>query len=113
MYAKDGKRRNKMIKIYGREDCQDCVNLKASLDANNVEYDFRNIGDSLHDMAVFIKIRDTNPVFDEIKGTGKIGIPAVVTEDRSVFLDWEGYLKEKGLQIIKSGQSCSIDGKNC
>ena len=42
-----------MLKIYGREDCQDCVNLKASLDANNVAYDFRNIGDSLHDMAVF------------------------------------------------------------
>ncbi len=113
MSAKDGKRRNRMLKIYGREDCQDYVNLKASLDANNVAYDFRNIGDSLHDMAVFIKIRDTNPVFDEIKGTGKIGIPAVVTEDKSVFIDWEGYLKENGLQIIKSGQSCSIDGKNC
>ena len=102
-----------MLKIYGREDCQDCVNLKASLDANNVAYDFRNIGDSLHDMAVFIKIRDTNPVFNEIKGTGKIGIPTIVTEDKSVFIDWEEYLKEKGLKIIKSGQSCSIDGKNC
>jgi hypothetical protein len=52
-------------------------------------------------------------VLDWIKGTGKIGIPTIVTEDRSVLLDWEGYLKEKGLQIIKSGQSCSIDGKNC
>ncbi|WP_049962537.1 hypothetical protein [Oribacterium sp. FC2011] len=59
-------------------------------------------------MAVFIKIRDTNPVFDEIKGTGKIGIPAVVTEDKSVLIDWEGYLKQKRLQIIKSGQSCSF-----
>ena len=47
-----------MIKLYGREDCHDCVDCKTSLDANGLEYDFRDIGKSLHDMAVFIKLRD-------------------------------------------------------
>ena len=102
-----------MIKIYGREDCPDCVNLKNSLDANSAEYDFRDIGRSLHDMAVFIKIRDTHTVFDDIKGTGKIGIPAIVTESKDVILDWETYLEGRGMQTVRSGQSCSVDGKNC
>lgn len=102
-----------MLKIYGRDDCPDCVNFKASLDANGVTYDFRDVGKSLRDMAVFLKIRDTDKAFDELKGTGKIGIPAIVTEGMTVLLDWESYLEGQGLQIVKDGQACSVDGKNC
>ena len=102
-----------MIKVYGRKDCPDCVNCKNSLDENGVEYDYRDIGESLHDMAVFLKIRDTSDVYDEIKGTGKIGIPTIVMEDRTIILDWEDYLQKQGLRVVKSGQACSIDGKNC
>ena len=103
-----------MLKIYGRSDCHDCVDCKASFDEAGLEYDFRDIGKSLKDMAVFFKIRDLNEAFDDIKGTGKIGIPALVFEDHSVTLGWEEYLEEHGYLVLKNaGESCSIDGKGC
>ena len=102
-----------MIKVYGRDDCPDCVAFKASFDANGIEYDFRDIGKSLKDMAVFFKIRDLNEAFDEIKGTGKIGIPALIFEDHSATLDWEGYLEKQGFSVTPAGQSCSVDGSGC
>lgn len=82
-----------MLKIYGRSDCPDCANCKASLDAKGIEYDFRDIKESLHEFHVFMKIRDTESIFDDIKGTGGIGIPCLVTEDRTIVLDWESYIQ--------------------
>lgn len=102
-----------MLKIYGRDDCIDCATCKKNFDEAGLEYDFRDIGKSLKDMAVFFKIRDLNEAFDEIKGTGKIGIPALVFEDKSVSLDWEEYLEEQGYLVEKSNESCSIDGSGC
>ncbi len=90
-----------MIQIYGTDMCRHCVSFKAGLDANGAEYDFRDISKNLKDMSEFIKIRDLNGVFDAIKGTGTIGIPAIVTEDGSVTLDWEGYLKDNGYKVIQ------------
>ena len=43
-----------MIKIYGTGLCKDCVAFKASLDANGVEYDFRDIGSDLKALKEFI-----------------------------------------------------------
>ncbi len=102
-----------MVKIYGRLDCPDCTACKASFDENGIEYDYRDIGESIKNMAVFLKIRDLNDVFDELKGTGKIGIPALVFEDRTVTLDWETYLKEQGHTTVEAKGSCSIDGSGC
>lgn len=38
-------------------------------------------------------LRDTDPAFDSIKGSGSIGISAVVTDDKRVLLDWEEIVK--------------------
>jgi len=103
----------KMIKIYGMDICPDCVACKASFDANGIEYDFRDIGKSTRELGVFIKIRDLNDVFEPLKWTGKIGIPAIVKEDKSVVLDWEGFFTEQGLSVVQNGQTCSIDGQGC
>ena len=102
-----------MIKIYGRKDCIDCVHCKKSFDESGLEYDFRDIGESLKALAVFMKIRDLNEVFNEIKGTGKIGIPALVTEDRDVILDWEKYVVDNGGKVVENAGACGIDGKGC
>ncbi len=102
-----------MIKIYGTELCKDCVAFKASLDANSVGYDFRDISSDLKALKEFILLRDTDHVFDEIRGTGAIGIPAVVSEDGSVVIDWEGYLKEHGYRAVQESAACGIDGKGC
>ena len=102
-----------MIKIYGRSDCIDCIACKKSFDKSGLEYDFRDIGESLRELAVFLKIRDLNSIFNDLKGTGKIGIPALVTESHDVILDWENYLLASGGQIAEYAGACGIDGKGC
>nr|MCR5776535.1 glutaredoxin [Lachnospiraceae bacterium] len=86
---------------------------KASLDANGAEYDFRDIGSDLKALKEFIRLRDTATVFDGIRGTGAIGIPAIVSEDDSIIIDWEGYLEDKGYKVVQEGTACGIDGKGC
>ena len=77
-----------MLTIFGSEMCPDCVKCKEDLDAKNIAYDFRDITVSLMEMHEFMKLRDVNEAFDPIRGTGTIGIPAIVKEDGSVILDW-------------------------
>jgi hypothetical protein len=61
----------------------------------------------------FLRLRDTNPVFDPIKENGSVGIPAIV-DGGLVTTDWEGWLKEKGIEVSKDTKTvCSVDGTGC
>ena len=104
-----------MFKVYGSPMCPDCRECKANFDANKIPYEFIDINETLHNLADFLALRDTLPVFDRCKKLGDIGLPAIVREDGSVFLDWEGYLKEQGLPVVykENGQACSLDRKGC
>lgn len=104
-----------MIIVYGSEMCPDCIACKKNFDANNIEYEFKDINKSLYILKDFLIYRDREPVFNRLKEIHDIGLPACVKEDGTVFTDWESYLKEKGLTVIpmKKGQSCSISGKGC
>ncbi len=105
-----------MFKIYGSPMCPDCVACKENFDRYGVAYEFIDINASLRSLKEFLKHRDTNPVFDHCKEINDIGLPALMREDGSIFLDWEGYLREQGKDVIypqASGEACSIDGKGC
>ena len=104
-----------MFRIYGSPMCPDCRECKANFDANNVSYEFIDINESLRNLKDFLALRDNLPVFDHCKEINDIGLPAIVREDGSVFLDWEGYLKENGLPIVykEDGQACGLDRKGC
>ena len=104
-----------MFRIYGSPLCPDCRECKANFDANKVAYEYVDINESIANLKAFLKLRDTLSVFDHSKEVGDIGIPAIVCDDGSVFLDWEGYLYVQGLPIVykESGKACSIDGKGC
>lgn len=81
-----------MLKIYGSEQCPDCVNCKRDLDAAGVAYVYLNISENLLFLKKFLKLRDENELFDEIKKGGKIGIPCIVREDGSVTFEWDEFL---------------------
>jgi glutaredoxin-related protein len=104
-----------MLKVYGSEMCPDCKACKANFEANGIDFEFIDINTSLHNLAAFLKLRDTKPVFEKWKAVGDIGIPGIVGEDGEVFTDWESYLKEKGFPVTyrESGKACSITGKGC
>lgn len=104
-----------MLKVYGTMECGDCVACKNNFDRLGVEYEFVNILGSLYDVKDFLRLRDRNEAFADPKKYGYIGIPALVLEDGSITLDWQGYLKDKGYYAEKMPQktSCGLDGKGC
>lgn len=82
-----------MLKIFGSEQCPDCVNCKRDLDAAGVEYLYLNISENLLFLKKFLKLRDENELFADIRKNGKIGIPCILDEDGSVSFEWNQYLK--------------------
>ena len=75
--------------IYGTMQCPDCVECCKDLNAAGIAYTFLEFSENLKNLKEFLKIRDENPVFENIKREGKIGIPCLVHEDGSVSLDWK------------------------
>lgn len=78
-----------MLKFYGTLLCKDCVALKNGLDAKKIPYEFLEFEKDLSNLKEFLKLRDGNPLFDEVRKAGGIGIPLVVLEDGSLTLDYE------------------------
>lgn len=81
-----------MLKIYGTDLCPDCVNCKKELDQAGVSYEYLNISEDLKCLKEFLKLRDEQAVFVQIKGEGKIGIPCIVDGEGKVSLSWEKYM---------------------
>lgn len=103
-----------MLKIFGSKMCPDCEIAKKNFDYYGIDYEYIDINESLKNLKDFLKIRDSSPLFDEVKEIGSIGIPTLIDSDE-ITLDWEGYLKSKGLTPIKEEKKtfCSLDGKGC
>lgn len=77
-----------MIKIYGSMLCPDCVACRKDLDDAGVSYEYLDFSEDLKNLKEFLKIRDGDPLFDDLRADGKIGIPCIVREDGRITLDW-------------------------
>lgn len=77
------------MRIYGSMRCPDCVECCKDLDAAGTQYDFLDFDNDLKSLKEFLLLRDTEPVFDEVKREGKIGIPCIVNPDGTVRLTWK------------------------
>lgn len=97
-----------MIKIYGMKSCPDCSFVDEQV-KDNKDFQIIDIGDHVRNMKEFINIRDTDPAFDTVRGTGAVGIPCFVLEDGTVTLKPE----DVGLRSRESGAACRLDGKGC
>lgn len=82
-----------MLKIYGSLLCPDCVKCKAELEAAGVLFDYLDFSDDLRYLKAFLKHRDENELFAEIRNSGKIGIPCIEQEDGSITFEWAEFLK--------------------
>lgn len=78
-----------MLKIYGSMLCPDCVACCKAMDEAGREYVFLDFAQKLSHLKEYLKLRDTEPVFDPLRGGSTIGIPCVVLPDGTVTLDWE------------------------
>lgn len=108
-----------MIKIFGMEQCPHCRRCKGEFDGRAIAYEFVDIS-RLENLKTFVKLRDTQPTFEGIRGTESIGIPALVFEDGSVRRDWQAYLNEVSgdaddtdVPEESEGAACALDGSGC
>jgi glutaredoxin-related protein len=104
-----------MITVYGSPLCPDCRECKANFDIHGIAYEEVDITASMKNLKAFLKLRDTLAVFDPCRAQGSVGIPAIVSGDGSVTLDWEGYLSERGLPVVyrEERPACRLDGSGC
>ncbi len=105
-----------MLKVYGSEMCPDCIECKYNLEKNGIEYENIDITKELKNLKAFLKLRDKDETFAEAKENGYIGIPALVTDDGKLTLDWESYFTKRGIEVVhpgNAGAACGLDGKGC
>ena len=69
--------------MMGTDECPDCIEAKALLRKAGISYTYIDILASLGNVKDFIKIRDTHPVYEEIRqGDGSaLGIPLLIEGD--------------------------------
>ena len=80
--------------IYGTKTCKDCVDALRILDEKNIRYLFLEFSDSIGNLKRFLKIRDTNPLFNAIKEKGGVGVPLFILEDGSMTFELNEVLKK-------------------
>ena len=99
-----------MIKIYGMPSCPDCEYVHHQSENRSDEFEPIDIGEHVKNLKEFTHLRDNNPVFDEAKENGWLGIPCFVKEDGTVTLTAE----EVGLKSKPAdGEACRLDGSGC
>lgn len=55
--------------------------MKEYLSQNNIDYIYLDITENMLNLKKFLKYRDNRPEFDEIKKTGRVGLPCIVIND--------------------------------
>ena len=78
-----------MIKIYGSMLCKDCVQCREDLDKAGIAYKYLDFSENLLYLKEFLTIRESCPLFEQVRRDGGIGIPCIVKDDGTVTLDWE------------------------
>lgn len=69
------------MKVYGADICIDCRNYKAIQKNRGFEVEYIDIMENTSNLKEFLKIRDLDPVFDQVREHHGIGIPLFVRED--------------------------------
>ena len=82
-----------MLKIYGSMLCPDCVKCCQELQEAEIPFEYCDFADSILHLKEFLKLRDEQPVFAEVRAAGKIGIPCIVPEDGTITLEWDEFVK--------------------
>lgn len=75
------------MKVYGTQICIDCRNYKAIQKARGFEAEYIEITEDTAKLKEFLQLRDTSPLFEEIRARGGIGIPLFVDDDGEMSFD--------------------------
>lgn len=84
-----------MITVYGTLICKDCMAMKIVFEKLNVNYRHIDIAEKIEDLRDFMRMRDTDEFFQEVREKGNVGIPFFTKGDQKSLdineaLSWEG-----------------------
>lgn len=82
------------IIMFGTNACPDCVEAAKALDEKKADYMYMEFSESTANLKRFLKLRDTEPLFDEVKKTGAIGVPCFKLSDGTLTLNLEEVLEK-------------------
>ena len=91
-----------MIKIYSMPTCRDCIYVGTQLEGRT-DVEVIDIGSHVKNLKEFLALRDSLPLFDEVKARGGVGIPCFVLEDGTVTLTPE----DAGFESLDAGETCA------
>lgn len=75
------------MKVYGADICIDCRNYKAIQKARGFEAEYIDITEDTTKLKEFLKLRDNESVFQEVRAHNGIGIPLFVNDDGKMTFD--------------------------
>ncbi|MGN1378316.1 MAG: glutaredoxin domain-containing protein [Dorea sp.] len=82
--------------VYGTNACPDCVEAIQKLDEKKADYVYLEFSNNMPNLKRFLKLRDTEAIFDAVKEQGKVGVPCFKLEDGTLTLDLEEVLDKIG-----------------
>lgn len=83
------------VTVVGSHLCPDTLYALQQLAAAGAEIDFKDILSCHADLKEYLNLRETSPVYADVRGTDRLGIPCFVGEDGTVTLDLNQVLGHK------------------
>jgi glutaredoxin-related protein len=74
--------------VYGSHVCPDTIFALNELISHGIEFEYRDISGAMQHLKAFLAIRDQDPMFDELKKLGKVGIPLFILPDGRKSFDY-------------------------
>lgn len=81
------------VTVVGSHLCPDTLYALNKLVEARADIEFKNISASLPDLKVYLKLRDTEAMYEKVRENGGIGIPCFILEDGTKTLNLEDVLK--------------------
>lgn len=75
------------VKMYGIKSCHDCVDAESLLKEKKIEFEYLDFAKEPLYLKEFLKLRDHDEVFCQIRKNGYIGIPCFIYEDGTITFD--------------------------
>ena len=69
------------VTVVGSHLCPDTLYALNKLVEAKADIEFKNISASLPDLKIYLKLRDSEAMYEKIKENGGIGIPCFLLED--------------------------------
>lgn len=76
----------KKVIVFGSRHWPDCEPAKEFLSKKGVEFIYLDITENMLNLKKFLKYRDNEPVFKEIREAGRVGLPCIVINNGEEFI---------------------------